>query len=350
MRGRWLAAAIVLHLAAIGALRAIPAPSPRAAAARPAEPTIEIDTEAEGASPAIAPAPAFPALPNAVAARVEPRDAPLHAPDAPRAPEPGAPPEPPASAPDDAEGGDGPPIVTARADIGLGKNHFLLPGSLPESHAPLTDGRPAPPPDRPPDDAKHRVEQALRQPARDRERELGLGPEGPVLRALGDAASAAATPVTGRAVYVAIADGAGDVVSVDLVSSDGPRAGWEEAARAALAALRGKKLRMPSTAKRAEMKIEVTSAWKLPSGHDPGVEMSVLGLPVTKGEGKNATKMELLNPLPKVVMVPITTDSKEKIPVLVWQLTIFGTNGDPSDLAAKPRRILHSRLLDSKIL
>jgi hypothetical protein len=344
-----------LHCAAIAALRILPAARDAAArvvAADDPAVALEIDLEppAEGDDTGKA-AGAERAPPAAAAALSATREE----------PRPGVAPRAPAEGATEGEMGAEPAGTVASANVqlvraptaelGLGRNAFLAPGSLPESHAPLTNGRPQPiAPDHPPDDARRRVEQALRRPARERERELGLGPEGPVLRALADAASAAATPVTGRAVFVAIANGAGEVVSVDLASCDGGREAWAEAARAALAALAGKKLRVPSSATRAEMRIELTSAWKLPSGHDPGTEVSVMGLPVKKGEGKDSTKMEILNPLPKVVMVPITTDGKDKIPVLVWQLTIFGTNGDPADLAAKPRRIIHSSLLDSKVL
>jgi hypothetical protein len=197
-------------------------------------------------------------------------------------------------------------------------------------------------------EANERAEQALRQPARAREAELGLGPDGPVRQALADATAEGVTDVTGKAVFVAVADGSGMVLSVDLLSCDGGRPGWSDAARAALAKLRGKKLRLPSTAKRAEMTIEVTSEWKLPSGHDPGVDVEVFHIPVKKGEGKHSPKVTILDPIPKIHMVELAKDLK--IPVPQIDVTILGTNADPTDIGAKPRRIVHTRVVESKVL
>jgi hypothetical protein len=225
-----------------------------------------------------------------------------------------------------------------------GPNPFLAPSTL-------TVAEPGEPPPRAAEevaDAKRRVEGALRQPARERERELGLGPEGPVLTALGEAASTSTAPVRGRAVFLAIANGAGDVVSIEVAGCDGAHGAWAQAATIALGSLKGKKLRVPSTATRAEMRIEVTSAWKLPSGQDPGADVSVLGIPVAKGEGNESTKVEILNPIPKVTMVPLSKDVK--IPVVVWQVNIISTDGDPANIGAAARRVVHARLLDSKVL
>ena len=45
------------------------------------------------------------------------------------------------------------------------------------------------------------------------------------------------------------------------------------------------------------MRIEIVSELKLPSGHDPGVDVSILGVPITKGDGKQATQVKILDPL-----------------------------------------------------
>jgi hypothetical protein len=228
------------------------------------------------------------------------------------------------------------PLTLFRPNLAVGgPNPFLARGAL--------EGAPT---ER--EEANERAQQALRAGARERERELGLGPEGPVLTALGQAASGGTAPVTGKAIFLAIANGAGEVVSIDVVSCDGGRAEWAHAARDAVAALRGRKLRVPSAAKRAELKIEVTSAWKLPSGRDPGVELSLFGQTVKKGEGKQSTKVTVLDPIPKLTVVELAKDVR--IPVPQVGLTVLGTNGDPADVGASPRRIVHTRLVDSKIL
>jgi hypothetical protein len=138
------------------------------------------------------------------------------------------------------------------------------------------------------------------------------------------------------------------VLSVTLLSSDGGHAGWSDAAKAALAKLQGTKLRLPSTAKRAEVTIEVTSDWKLPSGHDPGVDVDVFHLPVKKGEGKKSTRVSLLDPIPKITTVDLAPGLN--IPVPQVEVTIVRVEGDPADIGAKPRRIVHTRLVESKVL
>jgi hypothetical protein len=154
--------------------------------------------------------------------------------------------------------------------------------------------------------------------------------------------------VKGRAVCRAVADGTGNIVGIEVLECDGGRPGWANAAELARRALVGKRLRMPSSATLAEMRIEIVSDWKMPSGHDPGTDVSVLGVPVAKGEGKKSTKIDLLDPIPKITMVELAPDVKVPVPQI--NLTIVAVQGDPADLGAKPRRVVHTRLLDSKVL
>ena len=200
------------------------------------------------------------------------------------------------------------------------------------------------------EESRRAAEAALRAPARARDRELGLGPEGPVLAALGEATSASTAPVQGRAVFLAVTDGTGMIVGIDVVDCDGSRDGWNDAAALARAALKGKKLRLPSTSSGAQMRIEVTSAWKLPSGHDPGVDMTFFHVPVKKGEGKQSTKVAVLDPIPKLEVDELEIAPGVKIPVPSVRVDILAVQGDPADIAAKPRRIVHTKLLDSKVL
>jgi hypothetical protein len=206
------------------------------------------------------------------------------------------------------------------------------------------------------------VQAALRAPAREREREVGLGPEGPVLSALSASTSTGATPVTGQALFFAVANGDGDVVSIRLVQGSGARGPWDDVASAALAALRAKKLRLPGGARGAEMTIAVSTSWKLPSGHDPGTDVSVLRVPITKGEGKQSTQVSVLDPIPKVEVVPTgrrdpneptqpdPSDPLNKIRIPQVVFTILRVDGDPVDLGAKPRRVVHAWLVQSKVL
>ena len=222
-------------------------------------------------------------------------------------------------------------------DLGLARKEGLNP-FLPKSEAAVALA-----------ESKRQVDRALKDPARERETELGLGPEGPVLRALGEATGRSTAPVRGRAVFVATANEDG-VFALELRDAEGSRAGWDDARTIALAALRGKKLRLPPRTTRAVMRIEVTSAWKLPSGQDPGTNVNLFHLPIAKGEGKDSATVDILDPIPKIRIVEIPLDQNTKIPVVTFQIDLFSASTDPSNIGAKPRRIVHSHLLDSQVM
>src|SRR5690606_35771049 len=111
-------------------------------------------------------------------------------------------------------------------------------------------------------ESKRGVRRALVDAARERETSLGLGPEGPVLTALVEATARSTAPVRVRAIFAATADESG-VFQIELRDAEGSRAGWDDARTIALAALKGKRLRLPAGATRAVMRIEVVSTWKL---------------------------------------------------------------------------------------
>jgi hypothetical protein len=110
---------------------------------------------------------------------------------------------------------------------------------------------------------------------------------------------------------------------------------WSGVAKDALDAVRGKKARVPAGAKGVSIKIELTSRNLLPSGHSPKTELKVGGIPLTKGDDK-AVKVSVLNPIPKIVLVPL--DSEGKVMVPMAYVEIFGTNIDPTDIGSRPRR------------
>lgn len=198
-------------------------------------------------------------------------------------------------------------------------------------------------------ESKRSIDRALKDPARERERSLGLGPEGPVLTALEDATSRSTAPVRGKAIFVATADENG-VFQIELRDAEGSRAGWDDARTIALAALQGKKLRLPAGATRAVMRIQVKSDWKLPSGHDPSPEISLFHIPLKKGETKESAKVTILDPIPKLRMTEMAIDQNTKIPLPSVQVDLFSTNVDPTDIGAKPRRVVHSHLVDSQVM
>ena len=187
-------------------------------------------------------------------------------------------------------------IPFTAAELGIGGPNPFLPraATMGSSEAPR---RPA--------------ERAMRDALRERDLALGLGPEGPVVKALSEATSVSVAPVRGRAVFLVRADGDGEVSGIELIDSEGG-AGWLDAGRIAVKALRGKKLKMPRDARALSMRIEVRSDWKLPNGESPGGS----GFGVRQDESKNP---EMTFP-------------------------------DPSNIGAKPRRVVQTRVLSAQVL
>lgn len=177
-----------------------------------------------------------------------------------------------------------------------------------------------------------------------RDTALGLGADGPILQALASVAQASTAPVDGRAVFDVVVGGDGIVTSVSV--SEGGLA-WSGVARDALDAVRGKKARVPGGAKGVAIKIELKSNNLLPSGHSPKTQLSVGGIPLTKGDDK-AIKVSVLNPIPKIVLVPMDAEGKVTLPMAYVE--IFGTNVDPTDIDAHPRRVIAAKVLDEHLL
>jgi hypothetical protein len=348
------ACAVVLHALAALLLWAVP---PRAATAPAAtEPVVEVvvdSLEERGAPSPPAAAEEPDRTTGAVASRSEQparpstqteRSATVGRPSSaeePTQPAPDHPGEPPGRPGLSGDGADapGPVQLTVRRpeDIGIGgPNRFL-----PKSQAAVEDA-----------ESRRAIDRAMKDPARAREEELGLGPGGPVITALAESTARSLAPVRGRAVFVATANAAGEVVSIEVTTTDGSRAGWVDAAQGALAGLKGKKLRLASNVSRAVMRIEVTSAWKMPSGQDPGTDITLFHIPISKGEGKDSPKMTILDPIPKfhVDYLEVGGPNGAKIPLPSIELDLFSTNADPTNIGAKPRRVVHAHVLDTQLM
>ena len=143
------------------------------------------------------------------------------------------------------------------------------------------------------------------------ERIAGTGPEGTVKNALRDATSRSLAPVTGRAVFVVRAGENGVVVGLDLQEASGG-SGWADAGRLALEAVRGKKVNLPSGARGANIRVEVTSGMHKANGEATGSS----GFGARQGDNK----------MPEM------------------------TIPDPANIGAKPTRVVAARVLDAEIL
>lgn len=346
--GQVLVASLFVHVALAAALLRARAPSPpdvAKGADRAAE--IELDL-APPLRPDLPTGPVEVSPPERGARDVRPSLQAPRAPSEPVAAEPG--PNEPMAEPHDTPIGAPFPTGSARpslglADLGVGKNPFV-PGRF--DAATGTPGPSTPPSDGP--SAKERVEASLRESARAREAELGLGPDGPVRAALAEAMYASDAPVNGMVRFSVVADGRGHVLSVEAISGDRGLSAYRSMETLARKKLASAVLRLPSTAKGARLEVVVTSAWKLPSGHDPGAKISLFGQDLTKGGGKAATQIAVL-PLPKVVCVSADDPKNElKLPLCGISAPLVATDGDPADIGAKPRRIVSTKVASSLVL
>lgn len=214
-----------------------------------------------------------------------------------------------------------PPAVDV---LGRERNPFL-PRSAGEAGPASTTFRSAAPEGRSAADAKRAVEGMMKAELREHDRGIGLTPEGPILAALRDATYASSSPERGRATFVAVVDAAGIVVDLRIAGANESAAtkGWEDTLARAKRALVGAKLAMRG-AGLTELRIAVVSEVLLPSGSEAPVApaLSASRVAITGA----APDQGVTSGVPKTVTV--------------------GTF-DLSDVGARPRRVVHVRVVSS---
>jgi hypothetical protein len=174
---------------------------------------------------------------------------------------------------------------------------------------------------------KRRLDQSLAQGLNDSDVAAGRGAGGPVLRAFETATYASTAPLNGRASFLLVIDSDGKLVSSVLGSASGDREAWVRVARQTAQALAQRKLRVPR-GKSVQLAIEVTSHLELPSGADPGLEVSAQGIPLKKGAGPRSTKLDIsIFPFPAATLA-----------------------GDPADIGARPRKMVHAHVVSEELL
>lgn len=174
---------------------------------------------------------------------------------------------------------------------------------------------------------KRRLDRALAQGLVNSDVALGRGAGGPVLRAFEAATYASTAPLNGSASFVLVIDSEGKLVSSVLGNASGDREAWVRVARQTAQALAQRKLQVPH-GKSVQLAIEVTSHFELPSGADPGLELSAQGIPLKKGAGPRSTRLDIsIFPFPAATLA-----------------------GDPADVGARPRRMVRAHVLSEELL
>jgi hypothetical protein len=176
---------------------------------------------------------------------------------------------------------------------------------------------------------KRRLDRALAQGLMEQDTARGRGAGSPVLRSLEAAVYASTAPLNGQASFVFVIDGDGKLVSSSLGEASGDREAWSRVARQTAQSLAQRRLSVPK-GKSVRLTVAVSSHLELPSGADPGVAVDVLGMPLKRGGGARSTKVDLLNPLSP--------------------LSPLSLMGDPADLGAKARRMVHAHVVSEELL
>jgi hypothetical protein len=204
--------------------------------------------------------------------------------------------------------------------------------------------------------ASRALQDGLREALHDRDVARGLGAGGPVVTAAEASVRESDVPLNAHAILEATTDAQGEVLSVRVLGESVGRADWEDVASRVRGALRGRKLRVPPGGGGVVVTVDVTSRWQLASGHDPDVEVSVGGLPVkpARPESKDPVRVEVLKPEVKVEepSPPPDLNPPVKLPTAHAQVGVklLGSDFDVTDLAPRPSRVVHARILREKLL
>jgi hypothetical protein len=174
---------------------------------------------------------------------------------------------------------------------------------------------------------KRRLDRALAQGLNDADVARGRGAGGPVLRSLEAAVYASNVPLNGSASFIFTIDSEGKLVSSVLGDASTDRQAWVRVARQTAQAFAARKLTVPK-GKGIKLTVAVTSHFELPSGADPGLEVSAQGVPLRKGSGPRSTRLDLsIFPFPAATLA-----------------------GDPADIGARARRMVHAHVVSEEVL
>jgi hypothetical protein len=197
------------------------------------------------------------------------------------------------------------------------------------------------------------LQQSMASDLQASDRERGLGVHGPLIAAFEAAARTESTPANGRAQFLVGVDEQGRVVSVEVLEVTSEYRAWQRAARRARRALIGNRVRLPEGAKGVQMRLEIASRVQRPSGLDPGLEVSLFGIPLKRAEGERPSRLEMFDPIPKLDWVEVPdpgTGEMRKLPQVQISFVPLALGFDPADIGAPTRRVVEGRVVDVNVL
>jgi hypothetical protein len=197
------------------------------------------------------------------------------------------------------------PVSLSADQLGLGERRIFL-GQLPDHPAPSASPAPEGIPNVAPG-----AQQSVRDALRAGDHALGLDVGGPIVGVAEELVRPSNTPVDSHAVFQITVDASGNVIGVVLLDASEARGAWERVASKLAGALRSRRLTMRGHPG-AVITLDVTSRWVMPSGSKPGKPLS------NSRVGPSGTGVT------------------------------FSASYDVTDLATRPQRSVHARIVGER--
>lgn len=200
--------------------------------------------------------------------------------------------------------------------------------------------------------AQDRLDQNLAQAILDADRDHSVGIEGPITNALHTGAMSTIEPRSLSKVAIIIGSD-GKLVDFRILQTNRNARGLHALGERVKHLLANQKVRVPP-GRAVEFIYELKSEVLLPSGRAPGLGVEVLGVPLKKAEEKSS-KISILTPIVKFEpLVEPDPDRNGKVtqtlPQLSAGISVLGLDADPVDIAATARQVVHTRLLQQRVL
>jgi hypothetical protein len=228
--------------------------------------------------------------------------------------------------------------VLSLDQLGVGERNPFL-------RSDLARERPSPGKPRPRPSSQERLDKRLADDQLHADHVRSLGPAGPVLTHLESATRNGEVAVNASALFRCVIDAKGRLVSVTVAESSSDPTPWRRVAKRVAEAMKSHALRVPKTGHGATISIRVTSREALPSGADPGLSVSVLGIPIKEGQGEKSARIDILDVMPKLDVEEVELDSGQVYKVPTIKLPrILSIAADPADIGSPAQRVVHARV------
>lgn len=201
--------------------------------------------------------------------------------------------------------------------------------------------------------AEDRLNLHLAQAIVDDDRDHSLGIEGPVTNALHTGAMGVVVPKSLSKVVITIGRD-GRFADFRIIETNRDARALTALGERVKRLLTNQTVRVPN-GRAMEFIYEVKSEVLLPSGRAPGLTVEVLGIPVKKGRDEKSSKISILTPHLEFESRSLPDPDRngkvtQTLPQLVYGISLLGLDADPVDIAAPERQVVHTRLIQQRVL